>query len=76
MKSSQKIKIRPSFGFSLVETVIAIGIMGLAVTALLGLLPHGMEMAKKAGDEGARARILDSIRSDISHMTYSDVPHA
>lgn len=58
-------------GFSLVETVIALGIMGLAVTALLGLLPHGMEMSKKAANAGAEARILDTLRSELGNFSFS-----
>lgn len=58
-------------GFSLVETVIALGIMGLAVTALLGLLPHGMEMSKKAANAGAEARILDTIRSELGNFSFT-----
>ena len=57
-------------GFSLVETVIALGIMGLAVTALLGLLPHGMEMSKKAANAGAEARILDTLRSELGNFSF------
>ncbi len=60
-----------SRGFSLVETVIALGIMGLAVTALLGLLPHGMEMSKKAANAGAESRILDTLRSELGNFSFS-----
>jgi len=58
-------------GFSLIETVIALGIMGLAVTALLGLLPHGMEMSKKAANAGAQSRIIDFVRAELSHFKLS-----
>jgi uncharacterized protein (TIGR02598 family) len=54
-------------GFSLIETVIALGIMGLAVTALLGLLPHGMEMSKKAASASAQSRIVDFVRGELAH---------
>lgn len=72
MNSDHIISISKSArGFSLVETVIALGIMGLAVTALLGLLPHGMEMSKKAANAGAEARILDTLRSELGNFSYS-----
>jgi uncharacterized protein (TIGR02598 family) len=58
-------------GFSLVETVIALGIMGLAVTALLGLLPHGMAMSKQAANAGAESRILDTLRSELGNFSFS-----
>jgi uncharacterized protein (TIGR02598 family) len=41
--------------------------MGLAVTALLGLLPHGMEMSKKAANAGAQSRIVDYVRGELAH---------
>lgn len=65
------LRMNRAAGFSLVETVIALGIMGLAVTALLGLLPHGMEMSKKAANAGAEARILDTIRSELGNFSFS-----
>jgi uncharacterized protein (TIGR02598 family) len=60
-------------GFSLVETVIAIGIMALAVTALLGLLPQGIEMTRQAGNENAYARILSSVRAEINKVGFKDL---
>jgi uncharacterized protein (TIGR02598 family) len=60
-------------GFSLVETVIALGIMGLAVTALLGLLPHGMEVSKKAADAGAMARIIDTVSTELSQLSTENL---
>jgi uncharacterized protein (TIGR02598 family) len=58
-------------GFSLVETVIALGIMGLAITALLGLIPHGIEMSRKAGQASAMARIVDTISTRLANMPFS-----
>jgi uncharacterized protein (TIGR02598 family) len=63
-----------SKGFSLVETVLAIGIMGLAITALLGLLPHGIETTRQASQENAYARILDSVRAEILRLPFANVP--
>jgi uncharacterized protein (TIGR02598 family) len=63
---------RPT-AFSLIETVLALGIMGLAITALLGLLPHGIQMSKKAADAGAQTRIIDVISAKLSNMPYEDV---
>ena len=58
-------------GFSLIETVLALGIMGLAITALLGLLPHGIEMSRKAANVSAMARIMDSVQSRLSMNSFS-----
>jgi uncharacterized protein (TIGR02598 family) len=65
-------RVTPTFlkAFSLVETVLAIGIMGLAITALLGLLPHGIEMTRQAGNENAYARILNTVRTELMRMPF------
>lgn len=60
-------------GFSLVETVMALGIMGLAITALLGLLPHGIEMSRKAGNASAQARIVDTISTRLNNMNFGAI---
>lgn len=58
-------------GFSLIETVLALGIMGLAITALLGLLPHGIEMSRKAANVSAMSRIVDSVQSRLSMNSFA-----
>jgi uncharacterized protein (TIGR02598 family) len=58
-------------GFSLIETVLALGIMGLAITALLGLLPHGIEMSRKAANVSAMSRILDSVQSRLAMNSFA-----
>jgi uncharacterized protein (TIGR02598 family) len=73
---AQRVQIDP-IGFSLVETVMALGIMGLAITALLGLIPQGIEMSRKAGHASAQARIMDTIATRLANMPWyvnPDVP--
>ena len=48
-------------GFSLVEVVLAVGIMAMGVVTILGLLPHGMEMSRKTANEQAETRIVDQL---------------
>ena len=60
-------------GFSLIESVVALGIMGLAVTALLGLLPHGMEVSRRAANAGATARIVESVTNELSQLTFQNL---
>lgn len=60
--------------FSLVETVLALAVMGLAVSVLLGLLPHGLDMARKAGVAAGDARITSDILAELSQVTWADVP--
>ena len=70
-------QIRPlahgSAAFSLVETVLALGIMGLAITALLGLLPQGIEMSRQAANTAAETRIVDSIVGQLNAVPYSSL---
>jgi uncharacterized protein (TIGR02598 family) len=61
---------RTKLGFSLIETVLALGIMGLAITALLGLLPHGIEMSHKAANMSAMSRIMDSVQSRLASNSF------
>lgn len=64
---------RRASAFSLIETVLALGIMGLAITALLGLLPHGIQMSKKAADASAQSRIIDVISSRLSSLPFDEL---
>jgi uncharacterized protein (TIGR02598 family) len=52
-------------GFSLVEVVLAVGIMALGVVTILGLLPHGLEMSRKTANEQAETRIVDQIVGEL-----------
>lgn len=61
-------------GFSLVETVLALAVMGLAVSVLLGLLPHGLDMARKAGVAAGDARITSDILAELSQVKWTDLP--
>lgn len=63
--------LRPKRGFSLVETVLAMAVMSLAVTVLLGLLPHGLEMSRKAGVSAGEARITTEILGELSQVDWT-----
>ena len=47
-------------GFSLVETVVAIGLVSFSVLATIGLLSIGNDTAKRAKDESAAARLVEN----------------
>lgn len=57
-------------GFSLVETVLAMAVMSLAVTVLLGLLPHGLEMSRKAGVSAGESRATSEILGELSQVDW------
>lgn len=75
MKSNHAFQIRRRLrgAFSLVETVLALGIMGLAITALLGLLPQGIEMSRKAANAAAETRIVDTILGQLNSLPWTAV---
>jgi len=57
----------PSFqsGFSLVEIVLALGIMAFALVGILGLFPAAIETAQESKAETRTAIIAQTIISDI-----------
>lgn len=60
-------------GFSLVEVVLAVGIMALGVVTILGLLPHGLEMTRKTANEQAETRIIDQIVGEMQSATWDSL---
>ncbi len=76
MKASFSTVIRPKSavrfqsGFSLVEVVLAVGIMALGVVTILGLLPHGLEMSRKTANEQAQTRIVDQIAGELQSADW------
>jgi uncharacterized protein (TIGR02598 family) len=64
---------RARVGFSLVETVLAMAVMSMAITALLGLLPHGLEMSRKAGNAAGEVRIASDIIAELSQARWDDL---
>jgi len=52
-------------GFSLVEVVIAIGIVSFAVLAIMGLLPTGLKTVKNSNEQAAAANAIGAIAEAI-----------
>ncbi len=67
-------RLRRTAGFSLVEVVLAIGIVSFAFVALLGLLPAGLSTFRTAIDTSNEARILQSITGKAQLTDFSKLP--
>ena len=61
-------------GFSLVEVALAVAIAALAIITLLGLLPQGLEMARKTSVLTNNSSILEQIIRNLENMQWSDLP--
>ena len=60
-------------GFTLVEVSIAVGILAVALVALLGLMPAGMTNFRKAMDTSITAQIAQRILLDMQQADFDQV---
>jgi len=58
--------------FSLVEVVLALGLVSFCLIAVLGLMPVGLKVVKNANEQAAAATVLSSITRSIRSATTSD----
>lgn len=57
-------------GFSLVETVLALGIVSFSLTSLLALLPAGLGSVRNAADETAISSIVRAVRAELNQADF------
>lgn len=69
--SNRSVIQRKAAAFSLVEVVLAVGIMAVGVVTILGLLPHGMEMSRKTANEQAETRIVDQLIGELNATDWT-----
>ena len=60
-------------GFTLIEVAIAVGILAVALVALLGLMPAGMTNFRKAMDTSITAQIAQRILLDLQQADFDQV---
>ena len=60
-------------GFTLIETVLAIGIVATVLIALLGLLPTGSEILSEAGRGTVGARVAQQLIGEVQLAEYDDI---
>jgi uncharacterized protein (TIGR02598 family) len=59
-------------GFSLIEVVIAIGIVSFSILAVVGLLPTGLKTVKNANEQAGAANVLNAIAETLRQASSSD----
>lgn len=69
-KSSPDSRFRARLGFSLVEIVMAIGIVSFALIATLGLLPVGLNVMRESMNQTALANISHQIRGELQQISF------
>ena len=60
-------------GFTLVETVLALGIVATVMVTLMALLPTGMDIMKEAGTNTVGARIANQLVSKVQLSDYDKI---
>lgn len=63
-------------GFSLVEVVLALGVISFSLVSLLGLLPVGLNSLRDALQINTQAQIIQSVASEIQISRFSDLDTA
>ncbi len=59
-------------GFSLVEVVMAIGIVSIALFAVIGMLPVGLRSVKNANELAGAAVVMNRIAEAVRHAGSSN----
>jgi uncharacterized protein (TIGR02598 family) len=77
--ASRRLRAANNSAFSLVEVVIALGVVSFALIAVFGLLPTGLKTVKNANEQAAAANVLGAIADAVrnastngSATTYSN----
>jgi uncharacterized protein (TIGR02598 family) len=60
--------------FSLVEVSLALAIVGIAFTVIIGMLPVGLRQSRAATDTTNDARILSAMTAIIQSTEYMNLP--
>lgn len=66
MKSATAVR-----GFSLVEVVIAIGVIAFAFIPMMGMLPAGLDLSRQAIDATVEAQIAQQLTAEVQQTDFS-----
>ena len=57
--------------FSLVEVVLALGVIGFAIVAIIGVIPIGLHTSHSSQDETRAAQVAQAIFSSLASQTQT-----
>lgn len=63
----------PTRGFSLVEIVVAIGVISFALVAIIGVLPIGLAAGRQATQETRANHLAEQIFSTLRSQPFTNV---
>ena len=69
--NEMKRKLQDRYGFSLIEIVMALGILAFSIMSIMGLIPLALGAAHTAIDTGVRTRILQATRTELLNEPFS-----
>ena len=66
----------PRQGFSLIECVIALGLLAFALVAMIGMLPIGLAQFKASKEETVQVEILKFIDTQVQQTEFANLASA
>lgn len=73
MREHQKVRPISKKAFTLVELTIAIGVMGFALIAVVGVLPIGLSAHRKAVDSSVSSQIVQRVITDLQQANLNSL---
>ena len=67
---TMKQKIQPRSGFSLVEVIVALGIVAFAFVGLLGIIPSGLNTFRQSVDQARALTALNMVASAVRNSKF------
>jgi uncharacterized protein (TIGR02598 family) len=60
-------------GFSLIEVTLAVAIAAVGFITLLGVLPQGLDMARRSANLASEARIVQKLSGELQSTSWDDL---
>jgi Tfp pilus assembly protein PilV len=73
MNVRQRFRYRSHGAFSLVEVVLALGVVAVGIVAVIGLLPAGLQSSHSAQDETRATQIAQTVFAAVASQTFNAV---